>query len=117
MLSTLGMLGTEAQPFPGAPPPTPPWIVTQQMGQLFDVVGVNPTVTEVDPTIDILVVHHPKDLPESALYAIDQFALAGETHAGSLPLTGVRSYMAKVSMISSSASSPTWSCCPSLVAR
>lgn len=77
VLSSLGMLGMEAQPFPGAPPPAPPWIVTQQMSQLFDVVGVNPTVTEIDPTIDILVVHHPKDLAEPALYAIDQFALSG----------------------------------------
>ncbi len=77
ILSTLGMTGTEAQPFPGAPPPQQPWIVTQQLSDLFDVVGVNPTMTEVDPTIDILVVHHPKNLADAALYAIDQFALAG----------------------------------------
>lgn len=77
VLSSLGILGGPAQQMPGAPPPEPPWMVVDQMRQLFDVVGVNATATEIDPTIDILVVHHPKSLPSEALYAIDQFALAG----------------------------------------
>lgn len=56
---------------------TEPWIVTQQIEQLFDVRSVSTTATNIDPDIDVLAVVHPKELTELTQYAIDQFVLRG----------------------------------------
>ncbi|MFK7958517.1 MAG: Gldg family protein [Lysobacterales bacterium] len=54
-----------------------PWIVTQQIEQLFDVRSVSPTASNIDPDIDVLAVVHPKNLPEVTEYALDQFVMRG----------------------------------------
>jgi ABC-type uncharacterized transport system involved in gliding motility auxiliary subunit len=54
-----------------------PWLVYSQAQQLFTVRNLAPTLTQVDPDVDVLVLVHPKDLPSAALYAIDQYALRG----------------------------------------
>jgi ABC-type uncharacterized transport system involved in gliding motility auxiliary subunit len=57
--------------------PTPPWMVYQQVEQLYDVRALEPTLTSIEADVDVLVLVHPKDLPPAALYAIDQYALRG----------------------------------------
>jgi ABC-type uncharacterized transport system involved in gliding motility auxiliary subunit len=57
--------------------PQSPWLVYTQAQQLFTVRTLSPTMTQVDPDIDVLVLVHPKDLPATATYAIDQYALRG----------------------------------------
>ena len=54
-----------------------PWVVTAQARQLFEIRNLNSTLTEIDPEIDLLWLVQPKDLTDSALYAIDQFILGG----------------------------------------
>ncbi|MGE0582288.1 MAG: Gldg family protein [Steroidobacteraceae bacterium] len=62
---------------PATGQPREPWYVLAQAQQLFTVKTLTPALTQVDPDIDVLVLVHPKSLPEPAQQAIDQFALRG----------------------------------------
>ncbi|MCA0448612.1 MAG: Gldg family protein [Proteobacteria bacterium] len=57
--------------------PTPPSAVYSQLTQFFEVRGIEPNATEIPADIGVLMLVHPKELPESTLYAIDQFAMRG----------------------------------------
>lgn len=57
--------------------PRPPWVVYQQVEQLYTVRNLDVSVNKIDSDIDVLVLVHPKDLPPAALYAIDQYVLRG----------------------------------------
>ncbi len=54
-----------------------PWVITQQIEQLFEVRSVPTTTTGIDQEIDVLMVVHPKNLSDETQYAIDQFVLRG----------------------------------------
>jgi ABC-type uncharacterized transport system involved in gliding motility auxiliary subunit len=54
-----------------------PWVVFEQMQQLFDVVAIEPDGGAIPDDIGVLMVVHPKQLPPSMLYAIDQYVLGG----------------------------------------
>ncbi|MDJ0927858.1 MAG: Gldg family protein [Gammaproteobacteria bacterium] len=56
---------------------TEPWVITNQISQLFELRTLPPDLEEVDEDVDVLMMVHPKDLSERALYAIDQFILGG----------------------------------------
>ncbi len=62
---------------PAAGQPTDPWLVLSQAQELFDVRLLEPTLTQLDPAIEVLVIVHPKTLSPAARFAIDQFALKG----------------------------------------
>ncbi|CBL46438.1 Predicted ABC-type uncharacterized transport system involved in gliding motility, auxiliary component [gamma proteobacterium HdN1] len=57
--------------------PTEPWVAYQQVEQLFDVTKLDSDVEHIGNEYSLLVLIHPKDLPETLQYAIDQFALRG----------------------------------------
>ena len=54
-----------------------PWVITEQLEQLFDVRLVLTDAEEIDPEIDVLIAVHPKNLTEQTEYAIDQFIMNG----------------------------------------
>jgi ABC-type uncharacterized transport system involved in gliding motility auxiliary subunit len=54
-----------------------PWLIASQARQLFEVRELQPSLRSIDEDIGVLMVVHPKDLSEQALYAIDQFILRG----------------------------------------
>jgi len=56
--------------------PKGPWTIIEQLRQQYE---VNPVPTDVNDIndVDILLVIHPKNLPEQTLFAIDQFVLKG----------------------------------------
>lgn len=56
---------------------TPPWVVYEQAGQLFEIRNLGTSIEEVDADIDLLWIVQPKSLSNSTLYAIDQFVLRG----------------------------------------
>lgn len=56
---------------------SPPWVVVEQMRQLFEVRSLNASLSTVPDDVDVLVVVHPKGWNDRALYAIDQFVLRG----------------------------------------
>lgn len=62
---------------PATGQPREPWYVLAQAEQLFTVKELAPALTQIEPDIDVLVLVHPKSLPEPAQEAIDQFALRG----------------------------------------
>lgn len=57
--------------------PIPPWVIGEQLGQLFELRNLDADTTAIDPEVDVLLLVHPKDLSEPTLYAIDQFVLGG----------------------------------------
>ncbi len=54
-----------------------PWVSMLQLRQSFTVKNVQPDVQAIDPEIQVLLVAHAQKLPETALYAIDQFVMRG----------------------------------------
>ncbi len=56
---------------------TPPWLVAQIMEQDYEVEELPKDIETIGSEISILLLIHPKDLPEKTLYAIDQYLLRG----------------------------------------
>jgi ABC-type uncharacterized transport system involved in gliding motility auxiliary subunit len=54
-----------------------PWIFVNELKRDFDVRELQPNVEKIDDEIDVLLVVHPKNFTDKALYAIDQFILRG----------------------------------------
>jgi ABC-type uncharacterized transport system involved in gliding motility auxiliary subunit len=54
-----------------------PWLFINELKRDFDVRELQPTVERIDDDIKILMVVHPKNFSDKALYAIDQFILRG----------------------------------------
>ena len=52
-----------------------PWVVLEQMRQLFTVTTIDADARVIPDDIAVLMIVHPKQLPVSTLYAIDQFVL------------------------------------------
>ncbi|HBN8231975.1 TPA: GldG family protein [Pseudomonas aeruginosa] len=57
--------------------PTSPWMVMEEIRQQFDLRSLESDATEIPPEVSVLLLVHPKQLPERTLYAIDQFVLRG----------------------------------------
>ena len=55
----------------------PPWMVVEQMRQLFEVRSLPPGLDEIPDDVDVLMLAHPQTLPAGTLYAIDQYVLRG----------------------------------------
>ena len=55
----------------------PPWMVVDQIRQLFDLRSLHPKLDEIPEDIDVLMLVHPQTLSPEALYAIDQYVLRG----------------------------------------
>ncbi len=65
---------------PGMTPGQPPeqaWAILGIMSEFFDVRNLGSSPYKLDDDIDVLMVIHPKELKDDALFAIDQFILAG----------------------------------------
>ena len=54
-----------------------PWIVGQQMRQLFEIRNLPTELATIDSDVKLLWIVHPTDLSDNTLYAIDQFLLKG----------------------------------------
>ena len=57
--------------------PTPPWMVMEEIRQLFQIESLKADVDQIPDKVSVLLLVHPKQLPEQTLYAIDQFVLRG----------------------------------------
>jgi len=55
----------------------PRWAVIDQVNEFFAVEPVNVDAKEISDDIGILMVIHPRDLPDDTLYAIDQYVMRG----------------------------------------
>ncbi|MBL8836544.1 MAG: Gldg family protein [Alphaproteobacteria bacterium] len=73
VISTLPLWGE----FRGMRQQPQPWAVTQQLDQFFTVRRLEMTATEIPADVNVLMLVHPRDLPEPLQYAVDQFVLRG----------------------------------------
>jgi ABC-type uncharacterized transport system involved in gliding motility auxiliary subunit len=74
LMSSLGLQG-QFNPMTGQM--GDPWPIYTQLQDLFTVRTVTPDVDHIDKDVDVLMVVHPKSLPQKTLYAIDQFVMRG----------------------------------------
>jgi gliding motility-associatede transport system auxiliary component len=56
---------------------SPPWLIMQQMRELFDVRMLNEDFKTIPSDIDVLLIAQPRGLTPQAAYAIDQYVLGG----------------------------------------
>lgn len=56
---------------------TPPWIIYEQLDQLYDLRWVDETLETIESDIELLVLIQPKELDEVALFQLEQFVLGG----------------------------------------
>jgi ABC-type uncharacterized transport system involved in gliding motility auxiliary subunit len=54
-----------------------PWAIAEQLQQLFELRVIGDDQARIDDEVQVLLVVHPKELTDAALYAIDQFVLRG----------------------------------------
>ncbi|WP_308724401.1 GldG family protein [Metapseudomonas otitidis] len=57
--------------------PSSPWMVMEEIRQLFQIESLKPDVDQIPDKVSVLLLVHPKNLPEQTRYAIDQFVLRG----------------------------------------
>jgi ABC-type uncharacterized transport system involved in gliding motility auxiliary subunit len=69
------MEGGEPDPRTGRP--AQGWAIMDYIGQTQEVRMLSPTLTRIEDDVDVLMLVHPQTLPQTAQYAIDQFALRG----------------------------------------
>lgn len=78
LMTALDLQGAPAM-MPGQPP-TPGWVIYQQLKQSFDVVNVPMETTTIDPKeIKVLLLFHPAGITPDAEFAVDQYVLNGGT--------------------------------------
>jgi len=82
ILSSIGVMGDDVSGYMAemmmrqGQQPKGPWTFVEQLRKQYEVESVPTDVNDVND-VDILLVIHPKDLPEKTLFAIDQFVLKG----------------------------------------
>ena len=74
LMSTLPMYPVQGL---GARSQQNPWVVIEQIEQLFEVKLVFTDSESIEEDIDVLMVVHPKNLEDKTLYAIDQYVMRG----------------------------------------
>ncbi|MCP4613683.1 MAG: hypothetical protein GY845_33755 [Planctomycetes bacterium] len=82
ILSSIGVMGDDVSGYMAemmmrqGQQPKGPWTFVEQLRKQYEVESVPTDVNDVND-VDILLIVHPKDLPEKTLFAIDQFVLKG----------------------------------------
>jgi len=77
VIGVISTLPITAQFNPQTRQQAPGWMIAEQLGQFFDLRMFDTTLDAIEEGTDVLMVVHPKALPEQTLYAIDQFILGG----------------------------------------
>jgi ABC-type uncharacterized transport system involved in gliding motility auxiliary subunit len=54
-----------------------PWVVYEQLQQMFEIEQVDTASTELPEGLDVLMLVHPRDLDQALLHSIEQFVLGG----------------------------------------
>jgi ABC-type uncharacterized transport system involved in gliding motility auxiliary subunit len=75
LMSALPVLGERFNPMTRQS--SEPWVLASELKRDFNVKPVSLLAQSIDPEIKVLLVIHPRDLPESTEYALDQFVLRG----------------------------------------
>ena len=54
-----------------------PWLFVTEMKKTYDVREIELSSDRIDPSVDLLVILHPKDMDAKLQYAVDQYVLSG----------------------------------------
>jgi ABC-type uncharacterized transport system involved in gliding motility auxiliary subunit len=57
--------------------PMAPWMLMEEVRQLFKIDSLKAGIDKIPDQVSVLLLVHPKNLPQPTLYAIDQFVLRG----------------------------------------
>ena len=76
-LPVMGGMQPEMMMMGQRPKQQPAWVTFRDLSQDYAVRQIDPSAQKIDGDVDTLVVVHPKDLTDKALFAIDQFVLRG----------------------------------------
>ena len=76
IITSLPMEGAPGNPMMGQQG-TPPWLILKQLGDVFETRMLGTQVASIPEDVSVLMLVHPRDLPEETLYAIDQYVLGG----------------------------------------
>ena len=115
-MSALNLQGAPAM-MPGQPP-TPGWVIYQQLKQSYDLVDVSLQDPVIDPkAVKVLLVFHPAGITPAAEFAIDQYLLNGGTVVACLDAYSVAAQMTSGSgnPMLGQQSNPTTSTLPTLL--
>ncbi|MCX4187472.1 GldG family protein [Methylophaga sp. OBS4] len=80
VMSALPIDGEQYDPLKGevaSPDGAKPWAMMAELRQMFDVTVLPKDVRRIPSSIDVLIVVHPKEFTDMAMYAIDQYVLNG----------------------------------------
>lgn len=77
VMSSLPVMGMPAAPFASPQPGSEPWAVVSELRKQYDVMRIPPSATAIPTNVSLLVLIHPRRLPDEALFAVDQFVLRG----------------------------------------
>jgi len=79
VFSSLPVFGTvqENMGMAGPRSGSEPWFFIQELSKTYDLTTVQPDADRIDPTIDLLVLFHPRNMPDTLAFAVDQYILGG----------------------------------------
>jgi ABC-type uncharacterized transport system involved in gliding motility auxiliary subunit len=76
VMSALPVMGRSLDPI-RKQQPAEAWVLIQELKKIFEVKEIRLNAPKIDDDIKVLLVIHPRDLPEETEYAIDQYVLRG----------------------------------------
>ena len=76
-IGLLSSLSMEPGYDPGSQTVQEPWVVYDQLAQLFEIQHIEPGAEALPEDLDVLLLVHPKNLGEAMLYQMEQFVLGG----------------------------------------
>jgi ABC-type uncharacterized transport system involved in gliding motility auxiliary subunit len=92
IMSALNLKGAPAM-MPGQPP-TPGWVIYQQLKQTFEVVDISMEGATIDPKqIKVLLLFHPAEINKETEFTVDQYLLNGGTVVACLDAFSVAAQM------------------------
>jgi ABC-type uncharacterized transport system involved in gliding motility auxiliary subunit len=117
IISGLDLKGAPAM-MPGQPP-TPGWVIYEQLQQSFDVVDITMDATSIDPkVIKVLLLFHPAEITPQAEFVVDQYVLGGGTVVACLDAFSIAAQMTSPQgnpMMGQQPPNPTTSTLPTLL--
>ena len=76
-LNFMGGYGNNPMAQLSGQPPAEPWVAAQELKRAFDVQEIPMDADEIEDSIDLLLLIHPKSISFDTQYAIDQYLLRG----------------------------------------
>ena len=61
----------------GPRPGSEPWFFIQELAKTYDLTKVQPDADRIDPTADLLVLFHPRNMSDTIAFAVDQYIMGG----------------------------------------